>query len=99
MKLDLKKFQTTENKIGVLIIIGVFLFWDIIILEFPEMTRWLLRGFTGSFLYIMILPGAISALLYTMFTKSKIKIFGIGILTIVLCFVRIIISALSYKAH
>ncbi len=85
------KYQLTENRIGILIIIVTIFVSEIVMFE-TEITRPLSQSYPDEFFNVLlIIPGVISALLFTIFTKNKIKIFGIGILTIVLWYIWIII--------
>lgn len=94
----LKKFQLTENRIGILIIIGVIVIYHLLVFK-TEIIGGLPMFHSRNFRFVfMIIPGFFAASLYAIFTKKIIKIFGLGILTIIFWYIWLMIYALlTYK--
>lgn len=76
-----KKFELTENRIGILIIFAVNSIYHFIVFE-TDIIHILSKYITENFFPGMILPGLFSAAIYAIFTKKIIKIIAVGLLAI-----------------
>lgn len=82
----LKKFQLTENRIGILIIIAVISIYHFIVFE-TEIINILSKYIQENFFLGMIIPGLFSAAVYAIFTKKIIKIIAVGLLAILVWYI------------
>lgn len=89
IKRNLNKLQSTENRIGILIIILTIVIFHFLSFYTKIMTL-LPKYVSNTFFVGMILPGVFSAVIYALFTRKLIKIFCIGILTLVIWYVWIV---------
>lgn len=82
----LKKFQLTENRIGILIIIAVISIYHYIVFE-TEIIHKLSKYITENFFLGMIIPGLVSAAAFALFTRRIIKIIIVGFLAILIWYI------------
>lgn len=86
----IKKYQLTENRIGILIIIGTIIIYHFIVFE-TEIMAVMSKYVSNSFFIGMIIPGLIAATIYAIFTQKLIRIIGICVLTIIIWYVWFVI--------
>lgn len=87
------KYNLTENKIGIIIIIVTILIYTY--LSFYTKIMTLLPIYVSNTFFVQtILPGIFSAIVYAIFTRKLMRIFGIGILTIVIWYIWLTILAI-----
>lgn len=84
--MQLKKFQLTENRIGILIIIAVISIYHFIVFE-TEILHVLSKYIPENFFLGMIVPGLVSIAAYALFTKKIIKIIVVGLLAILIWYI------------
>ena len=76
-----KNVSFNENRVGFLIIAGVIMIYHLLVFETGIMTR-LPQYVSNTFIFVMILPGFFSAIIYAIFIKNLTKMIIAGLLTI-----------------